>query len=105
MSVERDQVARIASLARLRLEGEELDHITQEMNQVLEYVEELKSLEVDGGPSGGADPLAGEGDTTRGPEAESPDALHSELTTFSPDAREGFFVVPPPPGVQAEGSE
>jgi aspartyl-tRNA(Asn)/glutamyl-tRNA(Gln) amidotransferase subunit C len=105
MSVDLDQAARIAALARLHLAGEELDHITQEMNQVLEYVEELKSLEVEDVRPDGTDPLAGEGDTTRGPEAETPDALGIDLDAFSPDSREGFFIVPPLPGVHAEEAE
>jgi aspartyl/glutamyl-tRNA(Asn/Gln) amidotransferase C subunit len=105
MSVDRSHAAGIAALARLRFDGEELDRITQEMNQVLEYVEELKSLEVDDMPSEGPDPLEGEGDATRGPGAESPDALRSELGQMAPDARDGFFVVPPLPGVHAEEAQ
>jgi aspartyl/glutamyl-tRNA(Asn/Gln) amidotransferase C subunit len=102
MSVDLDEAARIAALARLRFGDEELRHITQELNQVLEHVEELKSLEVDDVPSDGADPLDGEGDATRGPEAEAPDALRADLAAMAPDVREGFFVVPPLPGVHAE---
>ena len=34
--------------------------------------------------------------------AEEPDALRREIGSFAPDWREGFFVVPPLPGVHAE---
>lgn len=105
MSVDPKQVSQIASLARLRFGDHELEHITKEMNQVLGYVEELKNLEVDDIPGEAADPLAGEGDATRGTAAEAPDELHLGLDALGPDAREGFFVVPPLPGVHAEEAE
>lgn len=44
MSVDRRQAAGIAALARLRFDEEELGRITEEMNQVLAHVEQLKSL-------------------------------------------------------------
>jgi Asp-tRNA(Asn)/Glu-tRNA(Gln) amidotransferase C subunit len=105
MSVDQSQVAGIAALARLRFGDEELRHITQELNQVLDYVEVLKSLEVDDQPQEGLDPLGGEGVVTRGPGADTPDALVGGFGALSPDARDGFFVVPPLPGVQAGGGE
>lgn len=39
---------------------------------------------------------------TRSPAAETPDPLHMAPSAFAPDVREGFFVVPPPPGVVAD---
>jgi aspartyl/glutamyl-tRNA(Asn/Gln) amidotransferase C subunit len=104
MSVDREHAAAIASLARLRFDDEELTKITHELNEVLAHVETLKGLEVDDVPLD-EDPLEGEGDATRGPAAESPDALALPLADLAPDAREGFFVVPPLPGVHAEDGE
>jgi aspartyl-tRNA(Asn)/glutamyl-tRNA(Gln) amidotransferase subunit C len=104
MSVDRDHAAAIASLARLRFGGEELERITQEMNQVLAYVEELKGLEVDDVPRD-RDPLEGEGDVTRGPGAETPDLLGHTLAAMAPEEQAGFFLVPPLPGVRAEEGE
>lgn len=104
MSVDREHAAAIASLARLRFGEEELTKITDELNQVLEHVETLRGLEVDDVPRE-EDPLEGEGDATRGAGAESPDTLGRGLDDMGPDVREGFFVVPPLPGVQAEGGE
>jgi len=101
MSVDRRQAAGIAALARLRFDAEELERITGEMNQVLAHVEQLKSLAVDDMPGEGPDPLADEGDSTRGPAADLPDALHLDLPRMAPEAREGFFLVPPLPGVHA----
>lgn len=101
MRVRPEEVAGIASLARLRLEAEELERITQELNKVLDHVETLKGLSVDDIPRE-ANPLEGEGDALRGEGAETPDAGPDALDTMAPDAREGFFAVPPLPGVHAE---
>ena len=105
MSVDRRQAAGIAALARLRFDDEELGRITDEMNQVLAHVEKLKSLGVDDVPAEGPDPLADEGDSTRGPAADLPDALRLDLPRMAPATQEGFFLVPPLPGVQAGEGE
>jgi aspartyl/glutamyl-tRNA(Asn/Gln) amidotransferase C subunit len=103
MSVDVRQAAALATLARLRFGPEELERITQEMNQVLAYVEQLKSLEVDEMPQDD-DPLEGEGDATRGPGAETPDEAGASVQSMAPASAEGFFLVPPLPGVHAEES-
>jgi len=105
MSVQRDQTERIAALARLYFEPEELDRLTEELNHILEHVERLKGLEEER-PDEGADRfvfLGLEGDGTRGEGAESPDALDAPFSTVAPDWREGFFVVPPLPGMHDGG--
>ena len=104
MSVTREHAAAIASLARLRFGDEELTKITHELNEVLAHVETLKGLDVDDVPQD-EDPLEGEGDTTRSGNADEPDRLARGLGELAPDARDGFFVVPPLPGVHAEGGE
>lgn len=101
MSVSREHATAIAALARLRFDDEELTRITEELNQVLAHVETLKGLDVDDVPHE-EDPLEGEGDAVRGPAAEAPDTLGGGIEAIAPDAREGFFVVPPLPGVHAE---
>jgi Asp-tRNA(Asn)/Glu-tRNA(Gln) amidotransferase C subunit len=103
MSVAREEAQKIAHLARLRIEAEELDRITDDLNRILEHVEALRTLV--------GDPATGEGhgdwegvdsvtqeSTTRGAGAERPDALRHGLDILAPDFREGFFVVPPLPG-------
>jgi aspartyl/glutamyl-tRNA(Asn/Gln) amidotransferase C subunit len=104
MSVDRDHAATIASLARLRFDDDELTKITAELNQVLSHVETLKGLEVDDVPHH-EDPLEGEGDATRGEAADTPDALRRDLDELAPHALDGFFVVPPLPGMHTEEAE
>ena len=121
MSVDRSEADRIAHLARLRFEDEELTRITGELNRILGHVESLKSLDADGGGAlagavgGGGTPahLATSGaptvaecSPTRAKGAEEPDALRRGLEALAPDWREGFFVVPPLPGVHdSEGAK
>jgi aspartyl/glutamyl-tRNA(Asn/Gln) amidotransferase C subunit len=93
-----DEARRIAALARLRFDAHELGRITQDLNHILDHVEELRSLEnrtVDAR-------LDGDRKATRGPEAERADELRREIASFAPDWRDGFFVVPPFPGVHQE---
>jgi aspartyl-tRNA(Asn)/glutamyl-tRNA(Gln) amidotransferase subunit C len=100
VSVAREEARRIAALARLRFDDEELARITGELNRILEHMEDLRALEsrtVQG--DGGGDVLS-----TRGPDAERPDELRRGVASLAPDWREGFFVVPPLPGTQAEGA-
>ncbi|MBM4182829.1 MAG: aspartyl/glutamyl-tRNA amidotransferase subunit C [Gemmatimonadetes bacterium] len=96
MSVGRNHAVRIAALARLRFGDAELTRITAELNRILDHVETLRTLE-QASPPAPPDERA----STRYPGAEEPDALRDGIGPFAPDWREGFFVVPPLPGVQA----
>lgn len=98
MSVDRGEVERIAALAKLRLEDDEADRLTEEMNRILEHAARLRGLAVDATEADadtGPDLTSG----TRSAGAEEPDELLRPPGSFAPDMREGFFVVPPPPGV------
>jgi aspartyl-tRNA(Asn)/glutamyl-tRNA(Gln) amidotransferase subunit C len=50
MSVDKDTVRRIAKLARLKLEEERVEPMVQELNGILEWVEQLKEVDVEGVP-------------------------------------------------------
>jgi len=97
VSVDREQARKIAALARLHFEEAELTRITGELNHILDHVETLRALE-----QRGASPLPDPRASTRGPEADRPDALVGGIHGIAPDYREGFFVVPPLPGVHTE---
>ena len=47
MSLDRAAVAKIARLARLKMEPERLDAMTAELNQILSFVEELQGVNTD----------------------------------------------------------
>ncbi len=45
MSVTREEVAKIASLARIRMEEGDLDHLVPEFNNILAFVEQLGEVD------------------------------------------------------------
>jgi aspartyl-tRNA(Asn)/glutamyl-tRNA(Gln) amidotransferase subunit C len=47
MSLSREEVAKVALLGRLRLSAEELDRMTSQLRQIVEYVEQLRELDTE----------------------------------------------------------
>jgi aspartyl-tRNA(Asn)/glutamyl-tRNA(Gln) amidotransferase subunit C len=46
--IERDQVLHVAKLARLRLSDEEVDRMAPELSKILEHVERMDELDLEG---------------------------------------------------------
>ena len=46
--IDRDQVLHVAKLARLRLSDEEVERMTGELSKILEHVERMDQLDLDG---------------------------------------------------------
>ena len=96
MSVDRATVAKIASLARLKLDEDALDRMVPEFNNILAWVEQLGEVDTSGVepmtaviPQAlrlrddvvDADPLTGGG-------------IRDEVLANAPAAEHGFFAVP-----------
>lgn len=105
MAVNKDELRRLAALAGLRLDGKELGvdagHLVDELGRILEHIETLKEADisqVEGPlhlPHGSVPP--------RSPELE-PDRLEEGAPgDRAPEWRDGFFVVPRPPGLEGDG--
>lgn len=121
MSVDRHEVRRIADLAKLRLDEEEVDRLADEMSRILGHAERLRGLPRAEDESSEADGLERAEDATsegggpeRAPETVSggpdpafgrPDPLARPPESFAPSMRDGFFTVPPPPGVSTGEAE
>ena len=96
MSITREEILQIATLARLRLTDSESEDLSQDLSQILEYVDKLASLRVpeeerlDLGPPEAPERKAGQ---------MPPDAMVHPPTDSAPDFRDGFFVVPSPPSL------
>ena len=91
MSVDKDTVRRIAHLARMKVEEEKLDGLAGELNNILDWVEQLDELDVSG-----VEPMTSavkttlhwrEDTVTDGGKAE-------DILANAPDAEYGFFSVP-----------
>lgn len=48
MAISREEVEKVSLLARLRLSEEELDKMTVQLGAILDYMELLKQVEIDG---------------------------------------------------------
>ena len=100
MSVDRDEVLRIAGLAKLRLDGDELERMTGDLNSILRHVDTLGELEDEGVP---AEKEREEGRrSTRSQEETGASPERLDPSAVAPSFRDGFFVVPPPPGLHVE---
>ncbi len=98
MSITREEILQIATLARLRLTDSEADDLSHDLNEILEYVDTLASLQVPEGERLELGPL-------KAPEREAgqipPDPMAHPPADSAPDFRDGFFVVPSPPSLGA----
>ena len=100
--VTEDDVRAIAALARLRPREAAFGRLTVELNRILGHVRALEALDLSGpGPEGAASqgrPRSRDPGTR--PDALGPDAAQA----LAPDWREGFFVVPRLPALEAARS-
>jgi aspartyl-tRNA(Asn)/glutamyl-tRNA(Gln) amidotransferase subunit C len=91
--IDRDQVLHIARLARLRLSEEDVERMSEELSGILEHVEAIGELEIDG-----VEP------TTHVVELENvlrsdepvPSLDRDRALAGAPDAASGSFRVPSP---------
>jgi aspartyl-tRNA(Asn)/glutamyl-tRNA(Gln) amidotransferase subunit C len=91
MALTREEVERVAMLARLRLLPEEEQHLTEQLGQILKYMEKLNELDTrEVEPFTHAVELTNafrEDQVTNPPRAE-------ELLENAPEKEETFFKVP-----------
>jgi aspartyl-tRNA(Asn)/glutamyl-tRNA(Gln) amidotransferase subunit C len=91
MSVDAATVRRIAHLARIAVEDDEIEHLQGEINSILGFIEQLKEANVEGvEPMTSVTPmkLAMRADeVTDGGDA-------ARVLANAPQTEEGFFVVP-----------
>lgn len=102
MRVDRREVERIAELARLRFDADEVERLTRELNGILAHVDALRTVEDAAREADDAShaQLAG----TRADESGEPDPLGAGPSSIAPRWADGFFVVPAPPGVHDGGT-
>lgn len=101
MSVSRDDVDHVAGLARLRLDPDEAESLTEDLNGILEHVETLEEAPVP--DDGGAEEDApGVEPRVRSGGKGGPDRLRRDPEAMAPHWEEGFFVVPRLPAVERE---
>lgn len=91
MSIDQSTAARVAKLARIKVEDDALPALAEEFNNILGFIEQLNEVDVTGvEPMTSVTPqrLKRRADVvTDGSQAQA-------VLKNAPDAREGFFAVP-----------
>ncbi|WP_127900899.1 Asp-tRNA(Asn)/Glu-tRNA(Gln) amidotransferase subunit GatC [Solirhodobacter olei] len=91
MSIDIETARRVAHLARIRVEEEELPALAGELSGILTFMEELNEVDVEGvEPMVSVTPMR----LKRRADVVTDGDIQAEVLKNAPDAREGFFAVP-----------
>ena len=91
MSIDTDTARRVAKLARIKVEEEDLPALANEFNAILGFVEQLNEVDVEGvEPMTSVTPMR----LKRREDVVTDGNQQEKILSNAPDAREGFFAVP-----------
>ncbi len=91
MSVDKDTVRRAAHLARIAVEEDELEPMTEKLNGILGWIEQLNEVDIEGvEPMTSVTPMR----LKRRDDQVTDGDRQDDILANAPDAREGFFAVP-----------
>ena len=91
MSIDRDTAARVAKLARIKVEEDALPALAEEFNNILVFIEQLNEVDVEGvEPMTSVTPQRLKRRVAEVTQGDMPEAVLKN----APDSREGFFAVP-----------
>ncbi|MBF9049368.1 Asp-tRNA(Asn)/Glu-tRNA(Gln) amidotransferase subunit GatC [Roseobacter sp. HKCCD9010] len=91
MSIDKDTAAKVAKLARIKVEEQELDALAGEFNAILGFIEQLNELDVENvEPMTSVTPMR----LKRRADVVTDGDQQDKVLANAPDAREGFFAVP-----------
>ncbi|OWU78947.1 Asp-tRNA(Asn)/Glu-tRNA(Gln) amidotransferase subunit GatC [Phaeobacter sp. 22II1-1F12B] len=91
MSIDENTAARVAKLARIKVEDEALPALASDFNRILGFIEQLNEVDVDGvEPMTSVTPVR----LKRREDVVTDGNQQQKVLANAPDAREGFFAVP-----------
>jgi aspartyl-tRNA(Asn)/glutamyl-tRNA(Gln) amidotransferase subunit C len=91
MSIDISTAAKVAKLARIRVEDADLPALADDFNAILGFIEQLNELDVsDVEPMTSVTPMA----LPRRDDVVTDGNQQARVLANAPDAREGFFAVP-----------
>lgn len=91
MSIDTETAARVAKLARIRVEEDALPALAQEFSKILGFIEQLNEVDVEGvEPMTSVTPMR----LKRRKDGVTDGGMQDKILSNAPDAREGFFAVP-----------
>jgi aspartyl-tRNA(Asn)/glutamyl-tRNA(Gln) amidotransferase subunit C len=91
MSIDRSDVERIAHLARLELNEQDIPAYTENLSSILNLIDEMQQIDTEG-----VEPLAHPLDAVQRLRADEVTELNQrdKLQAFAPAVEEGLFLVP-----------
>lgn len=91
MSIDEGTAAKVAKLARIKVEPDQLPTLAAEFNNILGFIEQLTEVDVDGvEPMVSVTPMR----LKRRQDGVTDGDQQAKVLANAPDAREGFFAVP-----------
>ena len=91
MSIDTETARRVAKLARIKVEDDDLPALAQDFNRILGFVEQLNEVDVEGvEPMTSVTPMR----LKRRVDEVTDGDQQDKVLANAPDAREGFFAVP-----------
>lgn len=91
MSIDKQTAAKVAKLARIKVEDDALEALAGEFNAVLGFIEQLNEVDVEGvEPMVSVTPMR----LKRRADVVTDGGMQDKILSNAPDAREGFFAVP-----------
>ena len=91
MSIDTQTAARVAKLARIKVEEDALPALAQEFSNIMGFIEQLNEVDVDGvEPMVSVTPMR----LARRKDVVADGGQQDAVLKNAPDAREGFFAVP-----------
>ncbi|WP_171101851.1 MULTISPECIES: Asp-tRNA(Asn)/Glu-tRNA(Gln) amidotransferase subunit GatC [unclassified Ruegeria] len=91
MSIDQSTAAKVAKLARIKVEDDALPALASEFNTILGFIEQLNEVDVDGvEPMVSVTPMR----LKRRQDEVTDGNQQDKILSNAPDAREGFFAVP-----------
>jgi aspartyl-tRNA(Asn)/glutamyl-tRNA(Gln) amidotransferase subunit C len=91
MSIDQSTAARVAKLARIKVEEDALPALASEFNTILGFIEQLNEVDIEGvEPMTSVTPQR----LKRRADVVTDGSQQDKILANAPDAREGFFAVP-----------
>ena len=91
MSIDLETAAKVAKLARIKVEEDALPALASEFNTILGFIEQLNEVDV-----AGVEPMTSVTPQSlkRREDVVTDGGMQDRILSNAPDAREGFFAVP-----------